>query len=98
MEELKLRLDFLHELKIEVLLFVDDTLTEMQNLQIFKSVHCTSNEQNVLPIYDRNKQILDFNHTNRNFQILNLNLKFSNTCNMHILYVMSGKSLWIVLT
>jgi hypothetical protein len=35
MEELKLRLDFLHELKIEVLLFVDDTLTEMQNLQIF---------------------------------------------------------------
>jgi hypothetical protein len=66
MEELKLRLDFLHELKIEVLLFVDDTLTEMQNLQIFKSVHCTSNEQNVLPIYDRNKQILDFNHTNRN--------------------------------
>ena len=38
MEELKLRLDFLHELKIEVLLFVDDTLTDMQNLQIFKSV------------------------------------------------------------
>ena len=39
MEELKLRLDFLHELKIEVLLFVDDTLTDMQNLQIFKSIH-----------------------------------------------------------
>ena len=37
-EELKLRLDFLHELKIEVLLVGDDTLTEMQNLQIFKSV------------------------------------------------------------
>jgi hypothetical protein len=37
-EELKLRLVFLHELKIEVLLFGDDTLTEMQNLQIFKSV------------------------------------------------------------
>ena len=33
-----LRLVFLHELKIEVLLFGDDTLTEMQNLQIFKSV------------------------------------------------------------
>jgi hypothetical protein len=29
---------FFHELKIEVLLFGDDTLTEMQNLQIFKSV------------------------------------------------------------
>ena len=28
-EELKLRLDFLHELKIEVLLIDDDTLTEM---------------------------------------------------------------------
>jgi hypothetical protein len=37
-EELKLKLVFLHELKIEVLLFGDDTLTEMQNLQIFKSV------------------------------------------------------------
>jgi fatty acid desaturase len=37
-EELKLRLVFLDELKIEVLLFGDDTLTEMQNLQIFKSV------------------------------------------------------------
>ena len=37
-EELKLRLVFLHELKIEVLLFGDDTLTEMRNLQIFKSV------------------------------------------------------------
>ena len=37
-EELKLRLVFLHELKIEVLLFGNDTLTEMQNLQIFKSV------------------------------------------------------------
>ena len=37
-EELKLRLVFLHELKIEVLLFGHDTLTEMQNLQIFKSV------------------------------------------------------------
>jgi hypothetical protein len=37
-EELKLRLIFLHELNTEVLLFGDDTLTEMQNLQIFKSV------------------------------------------------------------
>ena len=37
-EESKLRLVFLNELKIEVLLFGDDTLTEMQNLQIFKSV------------------------------------------------------------
>ena len=37
-EELKLRLVFINELKIEVLLFGDDTLTEMQNLQIFKSV------------------------------------------------------------
>ena len=36
--ELKLRLVFLHELKFEVLLFDDDNLTEMQNLQIFKSV------------------------------------------------------------
>jgi hypothetical protein len=36
--ELKLRLVFLNELKIEVLLFSHDTLTEMQNLQIFKSV------------------------------------------------------------
>ena len=35
-KELKLRLVFLHELK--VLLFSGDTLTEMQNLQIFKSV------------------------------------------------------------
>jgi hypothetical protein len=32
-EELKLRLVFFHELKIEVLLFGDDTLTEMQNLR-----------------------------------------------------------------
>ena len=32
------RLVFLNELKIEVLLFGNDTLTEMQNLQIFKSV------------------------------------------------------------
>jgi hypothetical protein len=32
-EELKLRLIFLHELKIEVLLFGDDTLIEMQNHQ-----------------------------------------------------------------
>jgi hypothetical protein len=37
-EELKLRLVFLHELKIEVLLFGDESLTEMQNLQIFKYV------------------------------------------------------------
>ena len=37
-EELKLRLVFLNELKIEVLLVGDDTLTEMQNLQISKSV------------------------------------------------------------
>jgi hypothetical protein len=37
-EELKLRLVFLNELKIEILLFGDDTLTEMQNLQISKSV------------------------------------------------------------
>jgi hypothetical protein len=37
-EELKLRLVFLNGLKIEVLLSGDDTLTEMQNLQIFKSV------------------------------------------------------------
>ena len=48
-EQLKLRLVFLNELKIEVLRFGDDTLNEMQNLQIFKS-----NEQNVLPIYDHN--------------------------------------------
>ena len=48
-EELKLRLVFLNELKIEVLRFGDDTLNEMQNLQIFKS-----NEQNVLPMYDHN--------------------------------------------
>ena len=37
-EELKLRIVFLHELNIDVLHFDDDTLTEMQNLQIFKSV------------------------------------------------------------
>ena len=37
-EELKLRLIFLNELKIEGLFFGDDTLTEMQNRQIFKSV------------------------------------------------------------
>jgi hypothetical protein len=37
-KELKLRLVFLHELKIEVLLFGDDPLTEMQNLTIFKFV------------------------------------------------------------
>jgi len=37
-KELKLRLVFLHELTIEALLFGDDTLTELQNLQIFKSV------------------------------------------------------------
>jgi hypothetical protein len=37
-EELKLRLVFLYQLKIEVLLFGDDTLTAIQNLQIFKSV------------------------------------------------------------
>jgi hypothetical protein len=36
-EELKLRLVCLHELKIEVLLFGDDTLTQMQNLQILKN-------------------------------------------------------------
>ena len=37
-EELKLRLVFLYELTIEALLFDDDTLlTDMQNLQIFKS-------------------------------------------------------------
>ena len=35
-EEWKVRLVFLNELK--VLLFGDDTSTEMQNLQIFKSV------------------------------------------------------------
>ena len=37
-EELKFKLVFLNELKIEVLLFGDNTITEMQNLQIFKSV------------------------------------------------------------
>ena len=37
-EKLKLKLVFPHELNIEVLLFDDDTLTEMQNLQIFKSL------------------------------------------------------------
>ena len=35
---IEIKTSFLHELKIEVLLFGDDTLTEMQNLQIFKSV------------------------------------------------------------
>ena len=53
-EELKLRLVFLNEVKIEVLLFGDDTLTEMQNLQISNLYNFTSNEQNVLPIYDHN--------------------------------------------
>ena len=42
-EELKLRLVFLNELKIEVLLFGDDTLTEMQNLQNFQI--CTTLHQ-----------------------------------------------------
>jgi hypothetical protein len=51
-EELKLRLVFPHELIIEVLLFGDDTLTEMQNLQ--NLYNFTSNEQNVLPIYHHN--------------------------------------------
>jgi hypothetical protein len=37
-EELKLRLVFLHELTIEALLFSNATLTDMQNLQIFKFV------------------------------------------------------------
>ena len=37
-EELKLRLVFLHELTIEALLFGNATLTDMQNLQIFKFV------------------------------------------------------------
>ena len=36
--EIKTTVVFLHELKIEVLVFGDDTVTEMQNLQIFKSV------------------------------------------------------------
>jgi hypothetical protein len=42
-EELKLRLVFPHELIIEVLLFGDDTLTEMQNLQNFQI--CTTLHQ-----------------------------------------------------
>ena len=37
-DELKFRLVFLSELNIEVLLFGDETLTEMPSLQIFKSV------------------------------------------------------------
>jgi hypothetical protein len=38
-EELKLRLVFFHELKIEVLLFGDDTLTEMQTQKIQNNKH-----------------------------------------------------------
>jgi hypothetical protein len=37
-EELKLTLVFLHGLTIEALLFGNATLTDMQNLQIFKFV------------------------------------------------------------
>ena len=51
-EELKRRLVFLHELKIEVLLFCDDTLTDMQNLQIFRSVQLYIKRTKRLPIYD----------------------------------------------
>jgi hypothetical protein len=53
-EKMKLRLVFLHELKIETLLFGDDTLTEMQNLQIFKSVQLYIKRTKRFPIYDHN--------------------------------------------
>jgi hypothetical protein len=36
------------------MLFGDGTLTDMQNLPIFKSVQLHLNEENVLPIYDHN--------------------------------------------
>jgi hypothetical protein len=39
---------FLHELTIESLLFGDDTLTELQNLQIFKSVQLYRHHVGVL--------------------------------------------------
>jgi hypothetical protein len=53
--ELKLRLVFLHELKIEVLLFGDDTLTELQNIQIFESVQLHQTNKTFYPgIYDHN--------------------------------------------
>ena len=53
-EELKLRLVILHELNIEVLLFDNDTLTEMQNLQFFKSVQLYIKRTKRFPIYDHN--------------------------------------------
>ena len=53
-QEFILRLVFLHELKIEVLLFDDDTLIEKKIYKFSNLYNCTSNEQNVLPIYDHN--------------------------------------------
>ena len=53
-EELKFKLVFLNKLKIEVLLFGDNTITEMQIYKFSNLYNCTSNEQNVLPIYDHN--------------------------------------------
>jgi hypothetical protein len=53
-EELKLRLVILHELKIEVILFDNDTLTEMQNLQFFKYVQLYIKRTKRFPIYDHN--------------------------------------------
>ena len=38
-EKLKSRLLFTHELTIEALFIGDDTLTDMQNMQIFKSMY-----------------------------------------------------------
>jgi hypothetical protein len=87
-EELKLRLVFLNEVKIEVLLFGDDTLTEMQNLQISNLYNFTSNEQNVLPIYDHNtppprppapSQIYIY-LINQSINQLHLRYKYGKTC------------------
>ena len=43
-EELKLRLVFLNEVKIEVLLFGDDTLTEIQVYKLSNLYNCILNK------------------------------------------------------
>ena len=55
----------MHELKIEVLLFGDDTLTEMQNLQIFKSVKRFTHlwSRYLLPFFFKINPVASISHT-----------------------------------
>jgi hypothetical protein len=84
-----LRLVFLHELKIEVLLFGNDTLTEMQNLQIFKSVQLY-----ITPTYTA--WIISQMHTKK-ISIQATGAMSQSKCELYLLFYIQQCKIWGVL-